>query len=241
DLSLPNLPHRRVTDAEWHQLVTTQRAAGFDSLSADEQTTLLQGSAKAYLSLVTGTNRVVEVEGVGSAQISERYADEAGLHVLFETREQTSAQILTGWADSVYIRGGDHHTWSFVERKQGDVVVEDWTLDEGGPTCTETRDLGGLGFLMHLYYSNVTTMVTNGTYVRTDHLDGRRVLQLDIPYGDGVGRVWLDEQSLFPARMELPEVTGDGMQLQPSKSITITQLNPPDVPVRPSAVCNASE
>jgi hypothetical protein len=109
DLSLPGASARTISEDEWRDLVTTQRSDGLESMTQDDRSILLQGAVKAYLTMVSGTRRVVEVNRKHSAERVERYANDDGLFVSLKESEQISDGILVSWGDNVYFVPGRHH------------------------------------------------------------------------------------------------------------------------------------
>ncbi len=114
------------------------------------------------------------------------------------------------------------------------------TVDDGPLTCDRSTDDAGLGFLAYRYYSTLTAIAEASVYVGRETTNGHRMEVVDIPYGNGVQRVWLDERSLLPLRFRFPETRdNEGNQFEPGKIVTITDINHDRPILRPAERCDA--
>jgi hypothetical protein len=170
-------------------------------MTQDDRSILLQGAVKAYLMMVSGTRRVVEVDGEHSAERVERYAIDDGLFVSLRESEQISGDILVGWGDNVYFVPGRHHVSTSVLTSGDDVRISEWTFDESGSsTCSVETDAAGYGFSAETYYTNLTATFMEGSASR-ELLSGRELEVLAQPYtAGGERRIWLDR---YPAQLVL--------------------------------------
>ncbi len=101
-------PHAAITEDEWKRLILRQRILGLKGLSDSEREALLRGGVKAYLTLVSGTEKRYVADGLGSEDSIEHYHATGALNIVLDADEQHADGATFDFAGNVQpATGGD--------------------------------------------------------------------------------------------------------------------------------------
>jgi hypothetical protein len=241
DVALPDTEspeYPEVTSEQWLELVAKARDEGLMAMDEEDRNLLLQGSIKAYLVLVESTQRRIEVEDEGYADIVEEYSLEDGIHIALAARESVEAGLVTHWGDGAFAEDGNSASKVFVSSFTENATAQEWLLDADGEwTCTTNHDASaGLWFLQAEYYQNLVGTVLLGTPERAETFSGRPAVLFEHSEPGRTRRVWIDEHTLFPIGFALPHEDHEP-GVVPARTVLITGLNIDERIVKPDDQC----